>query len=347
MGGGRLELSGVSFRHKMSDPRRFRPWKTRPGPGIHDISFTLPAGSIIGLIGANGAGKTTLMNVLCGLVMPESGTIKLDEEIIASKGMKAKGHSQIGFMPEQVTWPGPGTPRQSLEWLSAMRDEENDLDSIFKLVGLSSRSDSQLESMSGGMRQRLSLASALLGNPKILILDEPLNGLDPVAQVAFQGLLRQLADKGHTILISSHMLAELDRFVDRIIVLHKGQLIGQGTINDVESNLRLAKKMIFKGFGDSPTNIIESSGLQIVEENEGNGKWSITVNLESNFSPKQVSELVSKLSKSGHAPCEVSTLSYDLATILSAATGLTPSEVGMGVDEHFVVPLAKIGGEEE
>ena len=331
----------------MSDPQRFRPWKTRPGPGIHDISFTLPAGSIVGLIGANGAGKTTLMNVLCGLVMPESGNIKLDEETIASKGMKPKGHSQIGFMPEQVTWPGPGTPRQSLEWLSAMRDEENDLDSIFKLVGLSSRSDSPLESMSGGMRQRLSLASALLGNPEVLILDEPLNGLDPVAQVAFQGLLRQLADKGHTILISSHMLAELDRFVDRIIVLHKGQLIGQGTIDEVESDLGLAKKMKFEGVGKAPTIVFESSGLEIIEENTENGIWSITINLESNFSPKQVSELVSKLSESGHAPSEVSAIGYDLATILSAATGLTPSEVGMEVDEHFVVPLAKIGGEEE
>ena len=343
-----MELFDVGFRHRMNDPQRFRPWNTRPGPGIHDISFSLPSGTIVGLIGANGAGKTTLMRILCGLATPENGTIKLDGKTIASKGMKPRGHAQIGFMPEQVTWLGPGTPRKALEWLSAMRDGDDDLDSLFKLVGLSSRCDSPLESLSGGMRQRLSLAAALLGDPDILILDEPLNGLDPVAQIAFQGLLHQLAERGHTILVSSHMLAELDRFVDRVLLLHRGQLIGEGTMAEVEENLGLSVKMRFGGIGEAPIEIFESFGLGIeIEEEFDAGAWSLTAELPPSFSSKRVTALVSRLSESGNSPNVVSRIDNDLATVLSAATGLTPSEVGLAVDEHLVIPLAKIGGEEE
>ncbi len=350
MGGRRLELVGLGYRHRMHDPQRFKPWNTRPGAGIHDITFSLPTGSIVGLIGANGAGKTTLMRVICGLYEPESGEAKLDSETIAAAGMKPHGHAQVGFMPEQVSWPGPGTPRQVLKLLSAMRDDESehDLDSLFKLVGLSSRSDSPLDSLSQGMRQRLSLAAALLGNPDILVLDEPLNALDPVAQIAFQGLIRQLAQRGHTILVSSHMLAELDRFVDRILVLHRGQVIGEGEMAEVESALGLVDSMRFSGLGEAPTEIFITAGLAVETSHDIEvGHWSLTVDLPRGFSQLQVTELISSLAKSGNPPYLAEKLNHNLADILAAATGLSPSEVGLGVDEHLVIPLAKIGGEEE
>jgi ABC-type multidrug transport system ATPase subunit len=350
MAGRRLELVGIGYRHRMHDPRRFKPWNTRPGAGIHDITFSLPSGSIVGLIGANGAGKTTLMRVICGLYQPASGEARLDDEVIAAAGLKPRGHAQVGFMPEQVSWPGPGTPRQALECLSAMRVDGNgnDIDSLFKLVGLSSRSDSPLDSLSQGMRQRLSLAAALLGNPDILVLDEPLNSLDPVAQIAFQGLIRQLAQRGHTILVSSHMLAELDRFVDRILVLHRGQVIGEGEMSEVESELGLVDSMRFCGLGQAPTEVFTAAGLAVVTSPDCiEGHWSLTVDLPSGFSQLQVTELISALAESGNSPYSATKLKHNLADILAAATGLSPAEVGLEVDEHLVIPLAKIGGEEE
>jgi ABC-type multidrug transport system ATPase subunit len=350
MAGRRLELVGLGYRHRLHDPQRFKPWNTRPGAGIHDITFSLPTGSIIGLIGANGAGKTTLMRVICGLYEPESGEARLDSETIAAAGMKPQGHAHVGFMPEQVSWPGPGTPRQVLKSLSTMRgdESEHDLDSLFKLVGLSSRSDSPLDSLSQGMRQRLSLAAALLGNPDILVLDEPLNALDPVAQIAFQGLIRQLAQRGHTILVSSHMLAELDRFVDRILVLHRGQVIGEGEMAEVQSALGLVDSMRFSGLGEAPIETFISAGLAVETSRDCEvGHWSLTVDLPRGFSQLQVTELISSLAKSGNPPYLAEKLNHNLAEILAAATGLSPSDVGLEVDDHLVIPLAKFGGEEE
>ena len=148
----------------------------------------------------------------------------------------------------------------------------------------------------------------------------------------------QLSNSGAKVVVSSRKLEEYEKVADEIRNMGGKAVVIPCHVGKKDEICRSWKRS---------HQHFESSGLEIIEENTGNGIWSITINLEPNFSPKQVSELVSKLSKSGHAPCEVSTLSYDLATILSAATGLTPSEVGMGVDEHFVVPLAKIGGEEE
>ena len=120
-----------------------------------------------------------------------------------------------------------------------MRDEEVDLENIIQTVGLSSKSESYLDDLSQGMRQRLSLACALLGDPKILVMDEPLNGLDPLAQRAFCNLLRNLASKGVAIIISSHQVADLESLVERIALLHHGQLLIEGTLPDVRKKLGL------------------------------------------------------------------------------------------------------------
>jgi ABC-type multidrug transport system ATPase subunit len=122
-----------------------------------------------------------------------------------------------------------------------MRNNEVDIDNLIRKVGLSSKSESFLDDLSQGMRQRLSLACALLGEPKILVMDEPLNGLDPLAQRAFCNLLKDLASKGVAIVISSHQVTDLESLVDRIALLHHGQLLIEGTLPNVRKKLDLSE----------------------------------------------------------------------------------------------------------
>ena len=142
-------------------------------------------------------------------------------------------------MPEQVRWEGRVSVKRALETISLMRDDDVDLDQVIKTVGLSSKSDHFLDDLSQGMRQRLSLACALLGNPKVLVMDEPLNGLDPLAQRAFCNLLKNLANKGVAIVISSHQVADLESLADRIALLHHGQLLIEGTLSNIRKKLDL------------------------------------------------------------------------------------------------------------
>ena len=206
----------------------WKPWAKRAGAGIHSIDLEINKGTILGLIGPNGAGKTTLMRAICGLYDCEgfdkpSGTRR----------------SEIGYMPEQVRWEGNVSVKHALQSIAMMRDEEVDLDAIIQTVGLSTKSEHLLDNLSQGMRQRLSLACALIGNPKILVMDEPLNGLDPLAQRAFCNLLRTLANKGVAVVISSHQVADLEALVDRIALLHHGQLLIEGTLGGIRKELEL------------------------------------------------------------------------------------------------------------
>ena len=158
------------------------------GAGIHSIDLELKKGNILGLIGPNGAGKSTLMRAICGLYDCEG----FDKT-------RSKRRAAIGYMPEQVRWEGRMTVKNALQSIALMRNGQVDLDSIIKTVGLQSRADYVLDTLSQGMRQRLSLACALIGNPEILVMDEPLNGLDPLEQRAFCNLLKQLSNKGVSI----------------------------------------------------------------------------------------------------------------------------------------------------
>ena len=223
-----LSLSDVSWRHKVRDFSTWKPWAKRDGPGIYSVDLDIKSGTIVGLIGPNGAGKSTLMRAICGLYDCEGFSKSCEER-----------RTQIGYMPEQVRWEGRVSVRQALESIAMMRDGDVDIDGIIKTVGLKSKSEHILDNLSQGMRQRLSLACALIGNPRILVMDEPLNGLDPLAQRAFSNLLENLAEKGVAIVISSHQVSDLEALVDNVALLHRGQLLIEGSLNEVRKNLGL------------------------------------------------------------------------------------------------------------
>ena len=244
-----LSLSDVSWRHKVRDFSTWKPWAQRDGAGIYSIDLEIKSGTIIGLIGPNGAGKSTLMRAICGLYDCEGFDKSCEDR-----------RTQIGYMPEQVRWEGRTTVRHALESIAMMREDEVDIHSIIQTVGLSSKSEELLDNLSQGMRQRLSLACALFGNPKMLVMDEPLNGLDPLAQRAFSNLLKNLAKKGVAIVISSHQVTDLESLVDEVALLHHGQLLIEGTLNKVRKDLDLQQnsgivEMICSATGVDPEEI--------------------------------------------------------------------------------------------
>ena len=223
-----LSLSKVSWRHQVRDFSSWKPWAKRDGAGIYSVDLEIKSGTILGLIGPNGAGKTTLMRAICGLYDCEG----------FDKSCETR-RAEIGYMPEQVRWEGRITVNHALKCIAMMRDDSVDVESLIQTVGLSSKSDQMLDNLSQGMRQRLSLACALVGNPKLLVMDEPLNGLDPLAQRAFSNLLKNLAKKGVAVVISSHQVADLESLVDEIALLHQGQLLIEGNLTEVRKDLGL------------------------------------------------------------------------------------------------------------
>ena len=331
-----LELSNVTYRHHDAMPKLTNPFYQRVGPGIKGISIQLAPKKILGLVGPNGTGKTTLMKVMAGLLPPEDGHLLIDGNPVTDEKSMARLRHAVSFMPEQVGWPGPGTPRRVMSRLCAMRGEDNTNGLLMlDLVGLTQRANDDLSTLSQGMRQRLSLATALLGGPEVLLLDEPLNGLDPVAQAAFRGLLRQLASNGASIVVSSHNLNELARFVDEVCILHMGRIVSIGTITEVERFLGIAARLEVAGLGTNPsvalTAAIEGVSVSELKEEEGSD-WHLEISLhEEEWDTGRRAEVATVISESGAKLSHLSVVKSDLEHILEAATGLSAEEAGFAI----------------
>lgn len=202
---------------------------------LHDLSVTLEAGKIYGLIGQNGAGKSTLMRLVTGLSFPTSGSI----ELFGHTGEKALQieRKRVGSMIEYPSLAPNMTAKENIKLHRIMRgipDKEVE-DELLELVGLADTNKKKAKNFSLGMKQRLGIAVALLGNPELLILDEPINGLDPLGVVEIRNLLKKLCEEQQmTILISSHNLPELYQTATDYIIIHKGEIKQTLTLAQLE-----------------------------------------------------------------------------------------------------------------
>lgn len=202
--------------------------KTYPGGviALRHVDLTIETGQIYGLVGRNGAGKTTLMRILVGLVAPTSGAASV-------LGQPAGGPANgplIGSLIEAPAFYPYLTGRDNLLLLARyLGHPQSAVDRLLETVGLRERARSRFSGYSLGMKQRLGIAGALLGDPPVLILDEPVNGLDPQAMVHVRQLLARVRDEGRTVLLSSHLLGELEQVCDRVAILHEGGVISEGT----------------------------------------------------------------------------------------------------------------------
>lgn len=205
---------------------------------VDDISFTVKDGEILGFLGPNGAGKSTTMNIITGYTGATDGTVTVNGHEIFQQPMEVK--RRIGYLPEQ---PPLYLDMTVMEYLSFLYDlkkvKENKrehIDEICRLVRISDVQKRLIKNLSKGYRQRVGLAQALLGNPGVLILDEPTVGLDPKQIIDIRNLIKDLGEK-HTIILSSHILPEVQAVCERVVVIHKGRLLADDTPDNLSRSM--------------------------------------------------------------------------------------------------------------
>jgi ABC-2 type transport system ATP-binding protein len=201
------------------------------GFAVSHTNFAVPAGTICGFVGPNGAGKTTTIRMLLGLISPSGGTGRILGEPITSP---EKYLSQVGAMIEGPAFYPALSGAENLKVLATLGGFPLErVDQLLAQVGLADRGKSKFKTYSLGMKQRLGIAAALLPNPKLLILDEPTNGLDPEGIQEIRQLLRSLADSGTTVFVSSHLLSELEIISEYLVMLRKGEVVFAGPMQDL------------------------------------------------------------------------------------------------------------------
>ena len=203
---------------------------------VDRISFELTEG-VTGLLGANGAGKTTLMRMMSGILTPTSGEISADGIPVQAESYRAL----LGYLPQDFGYYPEFTAREFLEYFSALKGIEKKrarekTKELLELVGLSDVAGKKIKTFSGGMKQRVGIAQALLNDPRILILDEPTAGLDPKERVRFRDLIEELG-KDSIVLLSTHIVTDIEHIADRIIMMKEGSMIWQGKRSDVDGDL--------------------------------------------------------------------------------------------------------------
>ena len=239
-----------------------------PVTAVDGLSFTVPAGRVTGFLGPNGAGKTTTLRILLGLAHPTSGRATFAGTAYADLAHPA---SRVGAVLEATSFHPGRRARDHLRILTtAARIPASRVDETLERVGLAGAGDRRVGGFSLGMRQRLGLAAALLGDPEILVLDEPTNGLDPDGVRWLRGLIRQMAAEGRTVLVSSHLLSEVAQTVDDVVILANGRLVSQGPLADVARRAGAEFTVLLRTpQADKARLALGASGLRVTVQDDG------------------------------------------------------------------------------
>lgn len=208
-----------------------------PIKALNGVSFKVPGGTVFGILGPNGSGKTTMLGIIMDILRPNSGSITL-----FGKTPDADQRKRIGTLLETPNFYHYLSAVKNLEIAAAIKQVANpDIEGVLRKVNLYERRDSKFQTYSLGMKQRLAIASCLLGDPEVMIFDEPTNGLDPVGIVEIRSLIKQVASEGRTIIMASHMLDEVEKVCTHMAILKKGNLIVTGSVNEILSNEDIAE----------------------------------------------------------------------------------------------------------
>ena len=199
---------------------------------LDDISFTIDDGEIVGFLGPNGAGKSTTMNIVTGYLASTSGTVVIDGKDVFEDPIEAK--KLIGYLPEQPPLYMDMTVQEYLEFVFELKsctlNKKKHIDEICVITKIDSVRDRLIKNLSKGFRQRVGIAQAIMGNPKIIIFDEPTVGLDPKQIIEVRNLIRNLGKK-HTVILSSHLLSEIQAVCERVIILSQGKIVADSKVN--------------------------------------------------------------------------------------------------------------------
>lgn len=202
---------------------------------VKNLNLSVPKGCVYGFLGPNGAGKTTTMKLMLGLIRPDSGNVRILGNIM-SPATRFTINQRTGSLIESPGFYGHLTGQENLEIIAKYKHlGSKDIAKALKTVNLFDRKDDKVKKYSLGMKQRLGIAMALMGNPELIILDEPTNGLDPAGINEIRGLIKQIPEKyGSTVIISSHLLAEVEQIADYVGIINKGEMIYEGPLSELE-----------------------------------------------------------------------------------------------------------------
>ena len=269
---------------------------------VDDVSFELRPGEVFGFLGPNGAGKTTTIRMLVGLIRPTEGTVEICGHDIRREFEKAM--RCIGCIVENPDLYRFMTGRETLQHFSRMLGAGNgEIERVAALVNLDHRLDQRVGTYSLGMRQRLGIAQAMLGNPRVLILDEPSNGLDPAGIREIRELLRALAtERGLAIFVSSHLLGEVELMCDRVAIIHRGRILKDGPVPDLISSRRAMEVKVNdpgRAFA-----ILERANAPVAAPVEN----SLLVSIEESEAPPLIAALVREGIEVFHARPKIQTL---------------------------------------
>ncbi len=250
-GGVRVDVYDVRFRYG-----------SRRGWALDDVSFEVAAGRVIGLAGPNGSGKTTLYRLLLGLTSPTRGRVALDGQAPATY----RTQRGIGYLPEQLRLPGAARVSELASLMARLAGlgRERALSAtaaLVEILALGGVIDAQIATLSHGYRQRVGLLAVLLGDPRLLLLDEPANGLDPASVGILRTLLRRLRRAGRTVFISSHNLLQLERVCDDMLILSEGRLLGRISRRELAARPDVWVVLV-RSEGSTPTPGAEASPLE-------------------------------------------------------------------------------------
>ena len=207
---------------------------------VNNVSFDVKDGEVVGFLGPNGAGKSTTMNMITGFIEPTSGQIIVNGNDILKKPRKAK--KEIGYMPETVPLYYELTPKEFVSYMAELKlvkrnERKQEVQKVLKETGLENVQNKLIRNLSRGYKQRVSMAGALVGNPDVIILDEPTVGLDPKQITEIRNLIKELGKK-HTVILSSHILSEVSQICERVIIINKGKVVAIDTPENLEKSTK-------------------------------------------------------------------------------------------------------------
>mgnify|MGYP004466714337 FL=1 len=254
---------------------------------VDNITFTVNDGEVVGFLGPNGAGKSTTMNMITGFTEPTEGTIIIDGYDIQKKPLKAK--KCIGYMPEGVPLYSELTVKEFVTYMAELKgmprnEKKEKVNEVLEETGLTDVSKKLIKNLSRGYRQRVSLAGALIGDPKVIILDEPTVGLDPKQIADIRKLIKDLGKK-HTVILSSHILSEVSQICEKVIIINKGKIVAIDTPENLEKKTQ-NKNIILITVEDKKDNIKdiknaipEISECKFIKDNDdGTKQYEISSN---------------------------------------------------------------------
>jgi len=313
---------------------------------LDGVSFSIATGEVVGFLGLNGAGKTTMLKILCGLLLPTAGSVTVDGVDAVSDPLALR--RRIGFLPDRPPLYGEMSVRDMLAYagrlngVSAARITGR-VNDVLTLADLHHVADDLVETLSHGYRQRVGIAQAIVHEPKLVVLDEPISGLDPAQIVAMRGLIRGLKEK-HTVLLSSHILGEITHTADRILVLHGGRIVAQGTEAELVGGGKKRVEIVARGSlaavhkGD----FLNTAGISVAEAIELDGGL---IRLRARFESDDVRErLVKSLVEQGFGVRSVTDLETDLEALFLKLTGDKQPAQSSSSSARSSSATAQVGG---